>query len=436
MGILLKDILAVLPEGDKDADAGISIKETSIYVEGSRIVSVGKAPDGFFADKVIEGKDKLAIPGLINCHTHSYMSFMRNIADDLSFMDWLFGRIDPIEQQMTDEDTYWGACLAIIEMMKSGTTCFNDMQMNIHQTTRAVKESGMRAVICRGLVGSGGDAAGQMRLKQAYEERDAAADCDRMTFMLGPHAPYTCDDAFMRIVSEEAKKNHMGIHVHLSESESEIQQIKEKYGCSPIEMAERNGLFDVPAIAAHCVQITERDMEILKEKHVSVVTNPASNMKLGNGFAPVPAMLEKGINVCLGTDGAASNNSLNLFHELSLLTLIHKGVKRTPQCISAEEGFRIATINGARALGLEKEIGSLEAGKKADIAILDLNVPSLNPRNNLLAGLSYSANGSEVETVMINGKVTMENRKVLTIDENLVYKKVNDIIARMEIAKG
>ncbi len=430
MGILLKSILAVLPENDRDV-----IKETDIYIEGSRIVGIGEKPEGFSADKVVNGKDRLAIPGLINCHTHSYMSFMRNVADDLSFMDWLFGTIDPIEQQMTDEDTYWGACLAIIEMMKSGTTCFNDMQMNIHQTTRAVKESGMRAVICRGLVGSGDDEAGQSRLKQAYEERDAAKDCDRLTFMLGPHAPYTCDDAYMRIVSEEAKKNHMGIHVHLSESESEIQQIKEKYGCSPIEMADKNGLFDVPAIAAHCVQITESDMDILRKKHVSVVTNPASNMKLGNGFAPVPAMLEKGINVCLGTDGAASNNSLNLFHELSLLTLIHKGVNRTPQCISAREGFRIATINGAKALGLEKETGSLEVGKKADIAILNLNTPSLTPRNNLLAGLSYSANGSEVETVIIDGKVTMENRKVLTLDEALVYQKVNDIITRMGLDK-
>lgn len=430
MGILLKSILAVLPENDRDV-----IKETDIYIEGSRIVGIGEKPEGFSADKVVNGKDRLAIPGLINCHTHSYMSFMRNVADDLSFMDWLFGTIDPIEQQMTDEDTYWGACLAIIEMMKSGTTCFNDMQMNIHQTTRAVKESGMRAVICRGLVGSGDDEAGQSRLKQAYEERDAAKDCDRLTFMLGPHAPYTCDDAYMRIVSEEAKKNHMGIHVHLSESESEIQQIKEKYGCSPIEMADKNGLFDVPAIAAHCVQITESDMDILRKKHVSVVTNPASNMKLGNGFAPVPAMLEKGINVCLGTDGAASNNSLNLFHELSFLTLIHKGVNRTPQCISAREGFRIATINGAKALGLEKETGSLEVGKKADIAILNLNTPSLTPRNNLLAGLSYSANGSEVETVIIDGKVTMENRKVLTLDEALVYQKVNDIITRMGLDK-
>lgn len=430
MGIVLKNILALLPEDDRDV-----IRETDIYIEGSKIVSVGERPEGFSEDRVIDGKDRLAIPGLVNCHTHSYMSFMRNVADDLSFMDWLFGTIDPIEQQMTDEDTYWGACLAIIEMMKSGTTCFNDMQMNIHQTTRAVKESGMRAVISRGLVGSGNDEAGRMRLNQAYEERDAAADCDRLTFMLGPHAPYTCDDRFMRIVSEEAKKNNMRIHVHLSESESEIEQIKEKYHCTPIEMAEKNGLFDVPAVAAHCVQITESDMDILRKKNVSVVTNPASNMKLGNGFAPVPEMLEKGINVCIGTDGAASNNSLNLFHEMSLLALIHKGVAKTPQCISAKETIRIATINGAKALGLEKEIGSIEEGKKADIAILNLNTPSLTPRNNLIAGLSYSANGSEVETVIIDGKITMEERKILTMDEELVYKKINEIIVRMGLDK-
>lgn len=430
MGIVLKNILAILPDEDKD-----KVKETSIYIEGDRIAAIGEKPEGFTEDKVIDGRDKLVIPGLINCHTHSYMAFMRNVADDLSFMDWLFGTIDPIEQQMADEDAYWGACLAIIEMMKSGTTCFNDMQMNIHQTTRAVKESGMRAVISRGLVGSGNDEAGQIRLKQAYEERDAARDCDRLSFALGPHAPYTCDDGFMRIVSEEAKKNHMRIHVHLSESVSEIEQIREKYGCTPIEMADRNGLFDVPAIAAHCVQATDSDIDILKEKGVSVVTNPASNMKLGNGFAPIAKMLEKGVNVCLGTDGAASNNSLNMFHELSLLTLIHKGVNKTPQCVSAREGFRIATINGAKALGLEKEIGTIETGKKADLAILNLNTPSLMPRNNLIAGLSYSANGSEVETVIIDGKITMEDRKILTMDEALVYRKVNEIITRMGLDK-
>ena len=428
MGIVIENALVVLPEGAEDV-----IRETSLYIEGEKITEIGTAPAGFTRDKVIDGTDKLVIPGLINCHTHSYMSFMRNVADDLSFMDWLFGKIDPIEQKMTDEDTYWGANLAIIEMMKSGTTCFNDMQMNIHQTTRAVKESGMRAVICRGLVGSGNDEAGQMRLRQAYEERDAAADCDRLTFKLGPHAPYTCDEAFLKIVAEEAKRENMGIHIHLSESESEIGQIQEKYGCTPIALAERSGIFDVPTIAAHCVQVTDDDIDILKRKNVSVVTNPASNMKLGNGFAPIAKMLEKGVNVCLGTDGAASNNCLNMFHELSLLTLIHKGTGKTPQCVSAKEGFRIATINGAKALGLEKEIGSIEVGKKADLAILDLNTPSLTPRNNLLAGLSYSANGSEVDTVIINGQITMENHRILTMDEKTVYKKVQETIERIGI---
>ncbi len=430
MGIVIENALVVLPEGAEDV-----IRETSLYIEEDRITGIGDKPAGFRADKVIDGTDKLVIPGLINCHTHSYMSFMRNVADDLSFMDWLFGTIDPIEQQMTDEDTYWGANLAIIEMMKSGTTCFNDMQMNIHQTTRAVKESGMRAVICRGLVGSGNDEAGQSRLRQAYEERDAAKDCDRLTFKLGPHAPYTCDDEFLKIVAAEAKKENMGIHVHLSESESEISQIQEKYGCTPIALAEKCGIFDVPAIAAHCVQVTDDDIAILKRKNVSVVTNPASNMKLGNGFAPIAKMLDAGVNVCLGTDGAASNNCLNMFHELSLLTLIHKGTGKTPQCVSAKEGFRIATINGAKALGLEKEIGSIEVGKKADLAILDLNTPSLTPRNNLIAGLSYSANGSEVDTVIINGRITMENRQLLTMDEKLVYGKIQDIIVRMGLDK-
>lgn len=430
MGIVIKNALAILPKGEED-----KIMETSIYIEGDSICGIGEEPDGFIQEKVIDGKNKLVIPGLINCHTHSYMSFMRNAADDLSFMDWLFGTIDPLEQQMTDEDAYWGANLAILEMMKSGTTCFNDMQMNIHQTTRAVKESGMRAVISRGLVGSGNDEAGQSRLRQAYEERDAAKGCDRLTFRLAPHAPYTCDDAFLKIVAGEAKKENMGIHVHLSESVSEIEQIQEKYGCTPIALAEKCGIFDVPAIAAHCVQVTDEDIEILKRKKVSVVTNPASNMKLGNGFAPIAKLLEAGVNVCLGTDGAASNNCLNMFHELSLLTLIHKGTAKSPQCVSAKEGFRIATMNGAKALGLEKEIGSIEVGKKADLAILDLNTPSLTPRNNLIAGLSYSANGSEVDTVIINGKITMENRKVLTMDEALVYEKIQGIIERMGLDK-
>ncbi len=455
MKILIKNIKAILPEGQ----GGDKIEEASVIVNNGLIEAVIKATgncdvtagkEGMegqdcllkqleeaeaTADKVMNGKGKLLMPGFINCHTHSYMSFMRNVADDLAFGDWLFGTISPIEDAMTDEDAYWGANLAILEMMKSGTTCFNDMQMNIHQTTRAVKESGMRAVISRGLVGSGNDEAGAVRLRQAYEERDAAKDCDRLSFFLGPHAPYTCDEAFLNIVAEEAAKNHMGIHIHLSESRTEIENCQKQYGCTPIELARRSGIFNNPTIAAHCVHVTEEDIVILKEKNVSVVTNPASNMKLGNGFAPVPAMRKTGVNVCLGTDGAASNNTLNMFHELSLLTLIHKGVGETAQCISAKEGFQIATMNGAKALRMENTIGSIEVGKKADLVILNTNTPSLMPNNNLIAGLAYSANGAEVETVMIDGQITMENRQVLTMDEEKIYYEINKMITRMGLDK-
>lgn len=429
MNIQIKNILAILPGSAGGSE--FEIKKTDVYVAGDTIASVGSEPEGFRAEKTIDGEDHLLIPGLINAHTHSYMSFMRNSADDLSFMDWLFGRVDPIEQKMTDEDAYWGASLAILEMMRSGTTCFNDMQMNIMQTTRAVKESGMRAVISRGLVGSGNDEAGSMRLRQAYEERDAFKDCERLSFRLGPHAPYTCDEAYLRIIAEEAAKEHMGIHMHLSESKTEIENCRKDYGCSPIALAERAGLFEFPFIAAHCVQIDEEDMDILKAHNVSVVTCPASNMKLGNGFAPVPEMLEKGINLSIGTDGAASNNTLNLIHEMSLLTLIHKGTHASSQCISAEEAFRFATIGGARALSLDKSIGSIEAGKKADLAILTLNTPSMRPVNNPLASLSYSANGSEVETVIINGEITMENREIKTMDEERILFETQKIMNRI-----
>ena len=424
MNILIKNIKTILTDPVRvlDADA---------YVAGSVIAGINEAPEGFVPDKVIDGTDRLLTPGLINAHTHSYMSFMRNCADDLAFMDWLFGRIDPIEQKMTDKDAYWGAQLAILEMMKSGTTCFNDMQMNIMQTSAAVKESGMRAVICRGLVGSGNDEAGSMRLKQAYEERDAFKECDRLNFRLGPHAPYTCDEEFLKIVAKEAVKENMGIHMHLSESKTEIENCRKDYGCSPIELADRCGLFEVPFIAAHCVQIDEKDMDILAARNVSVVTNPASNMKLGNGFAPVPEMMAKGINVCLGTDGAASNNALNLIHEMSLVALIHKGTHETPQCVSAVETFEMATINGAKALGLDQSIGSIEKGKKADLVIWDMKQPSMWPKNDPVAALSYSANGSEADTVIIDGEITMENRKILTLDEERILHETQSIMDRI-----
>ena len=425
MGILIKDALVVLPEGSEDV-----IGRHSIYIDGDIIAGIDNEPEGFKADTVIDGQDRLVIPGLINAHTHTYMSMMRNCADDLSFMDWLFKRIDPIEGQLRDEDAYWGSMLGQLEMIKSGTTCFNDQQMHIHQTTRAVMESGMRAVICRGLVGGEYD-KNDMRLNQALEEMEDGKKCDRLGFFFGPHAPYTCGPEYLKMVADVAKEKGIGIHIHLSESVTESENMRKDHNCTPIEYALNAGVFEVPTIAAHCVQVTPDDIKILADRKVSVVTNPASNMKLGNGFAPVPEMMAAGVNVCLGTDGAASNNSQNMFREMGFLSMIHKGTHKTPQCISAKEVFKIATINGAKALQLGDKTGSIEVGKKADLAVLRLDVPSMMPNNNLFAALCYSANGSEVESVIINGQLVMEKGEVKTIDEERVYFEIRQMCERL-----
>ncbi len=426
MGIVIRDALAILPK-DLEADAG-RIGTHTIYIEKDRIAGIDREPEHFTEDTVIDGRDRLVIPGLVNAHTHTYMSMMRNCADDLSFMDWLFGRVDPIEGKLTGEDAYWGSLLAQIEMIRSGTTTFNDMQMHIHQTTKAVKESGMRAVICRGLVGNEYD-RDDVRLREALEEMEDGKDCGRLSFRLGPHAPYTCSPDYLRMVADIAKEKGLGIHIHLAESVTESENMRRDHGCTPIEYALHAGVFDVPAIAAHCVQVSESDIQILAQHGVSVVTNPASNMKLGNGFAPVPDMLAAGVNVCLGTDGAASNNAQNMFREMGYLSMIHKGTHQDPQCVGAKEVFRAATVNGAKALGLDT--GSIEEGKKADLAVLRLDVPSMMPNNNLLAALCYSAGGSETDTVIIDGQVVMQGRELKTIDEERVYHEIRSMCVRL-----
>lgn len=425
MGILIKDALVVLPEGSAD-----KVERHSVYIEGDKIASIDKVPEGFKAEQTIDGRDSLVIPGLINAHTHTYMSVMRNCADDLSFTDWLFNTIDPIEQKLAGEDAYWGSLLGQIEMIKSGTTTFNDQQMHIHNTTRAVAESGMRAVIGRGLVGDKEDREDR-RLKEALEEMEDARLTDRLSFFLNPHAPYSCGKEYLKMVADVAKERKLGIHIHLAEGQVESDNMLKDHNCTPTEYVRDAGVFDVPVIAAHCIRVNDSDIQILKEHNVSVVTNPVSNAKLGNGVAPVPKLMEAGVNVCLGSDGAASNNAQNMFREMNFEALIHKAVNGTPQCVSAAEVFRMATINGAKALQLGNITGSIEAGKKADLAILSLKEPSLVPANNLIAGLSYSANGSEVDTVIIDGKIVMEHRELKTIDEEKVYHEIGKIIEKV-----
>ena len=421
MTILLTNAALLLTEPHMHVETG------DLLIQNGRIAQIG-AVAPLRADKTIDCTDKLVIPGLINCHTHMYMSIFRNYADDLSFGDWLFGKILPAEDKLTPEDAYWCNLLSCIEMIKSGTTCFLDMHMFIHQCAKAARQTGMRAVLSRGLVGDDPqDEAGLHRIDEALTEAAAYQNDDLLTFMLAPHAIYTCGEDYLRHLVTVARENNLPFHLHLSETQTEFDDAMAKYGLTPTAYLEKLGLLTVPTVAAHCVYLTDEDIAILQRHNVSVATNPISNMKLGNGFAPVSRLLAAGVNVCLGTDSAASNNALNLFREMSALSYIHKGVDKNGQSLTAIEALTIATQNGANALGLADKIGSLTVGKQADLAILDLNQPAFIPRNNLAASLVYSANGSEVETVIINGQIVMEQRRITGVDEQEVYRQVERI---------
>ena len=422
MNILIRDILALLPDG---------VKTCSVYIDDGVIISVSNPPDDFKADKTFYGAGKMLIPGLVNAHTHAAMTVLRNCADDLLFDDWLFGRIMPLEDKMTAEDDYWGTLLAIMEMLRSGTTSFIDMYYYMDAITRAVNDSGMRAVLSRGLVGGADDpAAGESRLREAFDAIEKWKGHDKISFMLAPHAPYTCDEGFQRVVAQEAKRLNLPINTHISEGLVETGTIRDKYGCTSVEMMDRNGLLTEKTVAAHCVHVSDSDIDILADRGVCVVTNPVSNLKLANGIAPVPKMLGAGVKVALGTDGASSNNALNMFRELAVLSLIHKGFNHDALAITAREGFAIATEGGAVAMGCS-DIGEIKTGNTADLVILDLDCPNLQPVNDPVSALAYSANGSEVETVIVGGRVLMENKDFLTIDSGRVYHEVSKICERI-----
>jgi len=368
------------------------------------------------------------------------MSLFKNFADDKAFYEWL-DAVQKVEDYMTVEDIYWGSLLAAIEMIKSGTTCFVDQTLKSAKpgvtsgpesaAAGAAKDIGIRAVISRGLAGVAESDESHMKFGQAVSEMETFKDIDLVTFMVGPHAPYSCMEDYLQKLTNYAKEHGIGSNIHISESDFETETIYKEHGCTPVEYLDRVGVFEVPVIAAHCVKVTKEDIEILKKKKVNVALNPKSNMKLGNGFAPVPEMLEAGLNLCLGTDGSGSNNSLNLFAEMNVQALIHKGNRQQAQCVSAQDVLRFATIGGAKAIGMEGKTGIIKEGALADLIILDLNEPEFVPKNNIVSGLVYSATGREVETVIINGKIVMEDRKILTIDVNKVYEECEKISARL-----
>ncbi|MCF0142192.1 MAG: amidohydrolase family protein, partial [Parasporobacterium sp.] len=300
----------------------------------------------------------------------------------------------------------------------------------------AASDAGIRAVMNRGLAGEADDPDTLAKFQTAVNEINAFADNPLVTFMFGPHAPYSCMASLLKKLTDEAEKYGIGLNIHLSESKDEMAMIAEQHdGMTPIEYVDSLGIFRVPTLAAHCVQATDHDIEIFKEKGVSVALNPKSNMKLGNGFAPAARFLEAGVNVALGTDGCGSNNSLNMFQEMNTAALVYKGANCSAQCVSAEDVLTMATEGGAKAIGMEGKLGVIAEGALADIIILNLDEPQFQPLNNIVSGLVYSSKGSEVETVIVDGRPVMENGHILSVNVAEVYAHCDEITKRLNMQK-
>lgn len=401
------------------------LERGNVAIEGDKIVAVGKDVRDS-ADVVIDARGMVVLPGLINAHTHLSMTLLRGVADDMPLLEWLKNKIWPIEKNLTADYCYTGALLGCLEMIKSGTTCFADQYFFMKLVAKAVWESGIRGVLSYGIIELGDPKrrkseirAGENFVKEIHGKADG-----RILAMFGPHAPYTCSPECLMKIKELAKKYKVGIHTHISESQDEVKQITDVYGRRPVEHLDAIGFLGPEVLAAHCVWLTEREIQILKGRGVKPVHNPVSNMKIACGVAPVPEMLATGIPVALGTDGAASNNALDMFNEMKFAALLNKVHKLDPVAVPATAALEMATINGAIAMGLGDKIGSLEVGKKADIILVDLKKPHLAPLHNVISHLVYSAVGSDVDTVIIDGKIVMRKREVQTLDENKVLEQV------------
>jgi len=408
------------------------LKDAYLVIEGQYIKAIGQgaAPVDQY-DKVIDGQNRVALPGFVNTHTHAAMTLLRGYADDMPLMDWLEKKIWPLEAKLTADDVYWGTMLAITEMIKSGTVCFADMYFFMDAAARAVANSGIRAVLSRGMIGVGPEnelafSESREMVKKWHDSNDGRIKC-----MLGPHAPYTCPPDYLKRVIELSEELEVGLHIHVAETKGEFEDIQRLYGSTPVVHLDKIGLFNRQVVAAHCVHLSQEDIKILAAKRVGVAHNPESNMKLGSGIAPVQEMLAAGITVALGTDGASSNNNLDMLQEMRSAAYLQKVHLMDPTVIPALQALQMATVNGARALGLESEIGQLRPGFKADIIIMDLKHPHMLPVYDPVSNIVYSAQASDVETVIVDGKILMEDRVIKAFDEEEVLAKAREAAMRL-----
>lgn len=398
-------------------------KDSFLAVDGDTISYIGdNRPEGSFDEEKDMSRHILA-PGLINCHNHSPMTLLRGVGSDLPLQKWLFDVVFPIEDRLTAQQVKVGSELAILEMLSTGTTSFSDMYQDARGTIEAAIESGIKANIHRPVLAFDPEESyeNNVRAKESLalinEFGSAANGRVRAQFCI--HAEYTDNEKIVRAYSEDCLRYGGMMHIHLSETKSEHDECIKKYGRTPAEWFESLGTFDSPTSAAHCVWVTPGDMDIFREKGVTVVHNPTSNMKLGSGFAPIPEMLERGINVTLGTDGTASNNNLNMFEEMHIASLIHNGIRNDPTIMNPQQVLKMATVNGAVQQG-RPDTGSLEVGKKADIIAVSLDRPHMYPAFDDINMLVYSAQGSDVTMTMVDGKILYENGEFKTIDAERV----------------
>lgn len=419
MSILLKNISYLDIEKEKIID------HADIFIEASIIKKIGENLK-VNADEILDGENKLLTPGFVNAHTHLGMSYFRNYADDLALMDWLQNEIWPVEAKLNAEDIYWSSMLSIIENIKSGVTTFCDMYYEMDRVGDAAIESGIRGVLTRGMTDV--DGKGEEKLQEfdaLYNNYHNRSD-GRIKVVPAPHAIYTCSTEFLKEISDNAKKLYDNIiHIHLSETLTEVENSKKEYGMTPIEYVNSLGLLDSQIIAAHCVHITDQEIELVKDKKFYPVYNPSSNLKLASGFTPVDKMLKNNIKMAMGTDGDSSNNNQDFVEEMHIGGIVNKAVTMNEKAVPAIEILKMATVNGAEALGFEK-LGLIKEDYLADLTVFDLESNSFTPRNNLISALVYSANSSDVEAVICDGKFIMRDRKLVNVDEEKVRQVVKE----------
>lgn len=397
MTLLLKEILTT--QGVRD-----------ILIARGKIAAVAPELDAVEPDRIIHGQKKAAVPGLINGHTHSPMTLLRGYGDDMALFPWLQERIWPAEARMTDEDFYWGARLACLEMLRSGTVAFQDMYFQPHILAQAAADAGMKALINFSVIDRGDPERGEQLCQECAQFFDALPQLsNRIRFNLAAHSIYATSRESLLWLNSFARERGLSLHIHLAETRREYEDALNEHGLSPTAYLQDLGILGPHIIAAHVLHTDERDLDILARHDVKIIHNPGSNMKLSSGKAlPVKKMLERGLTIGIGTDGASSNNSLDMFDEMKLTALLQKQETGDPQSLSAAETFRMATEGSARALGLAS--GVIREGAPADIIIVDLQRPEMVPCTNLLSNLVYAAGGACVDSVICDGELLMENR--------------------------